>query len=151
MSAIRFIASLIFVSLAAGAARAQSTSSKTREQSVLDVLHQYETAILATDTVTLKRIWADEYTFINAQGVITTKAQRLKNFASGATAVADARNQREITVRVWGDNAILQQLFTLHGVYSGVELNTEVRCTFVWVWRDGRWQMIANQLTPVGQ
>jgi hypothetical protein len=28
-------------------------------------------------------------------------------------------------------------------------LDSEVRCSFVWVWRAGRWQMVFNQLTPV--
>ena len=153
MPAIRFIASVLFACVIAGPATAQATKHASaldpREQSVLDALHAYETAILASDTVTLKKIWADDYTFINAQGVIATKAQRLQNFASGATSVADARNQREITIRVYGDNAIVQQLFTLHGTFGGQETNTEVRCTFVWLWKAGRWQMTANELTPV--
>jgi ketosteroid isomerase-like protein len=148
MSAIRFLAAVILAAVAAAPARAQ-TAKNPREQSVLDALHSYETAVLASDTVTLKKIWADDYTFINAQGVIATKAQRLANFASGATSVADARNHREITVRVYGDNAILQQLFTLHGTFGGQETNTEVRCTFVWLWKAGRWQMTANELTPI--
>lgn len=131
------------------AAPATSHASGPREQGVLDALRTYERAILASDTVTLKRIWADEYTFVNAQGVLTTRAQRLANFRSGATNVAEAVNQREITVRVNGDGAVVQQLFTLRGRFGGQETNTEVRCTFVWVWRAGRWQMVANQLTPV--
>jgi ketosteroid isomerase-like protein len=161
---IRSLATLILVSAAAfqstvaGTANASPTSYSSmapvaapgpREQSVLDALKAYEKAILASDTVTLKKIWAEDYTFINAQGTIATRAQRLANFASGATNVADAQNQRDITVRVYGDNAVVQQIFTLHGTFGGRETNTEVRCTFVWVWRAGRWQMVANQLTAV--
>jgi ketosteroid isomerase-like protein len=116
---------------------------------VRDALAAYERAILASDTVALKRLWADDYTFINAQGVLATREQRLANFRSGATSVAEALNQREITARVYGDAAVVQQLFTLRGRFGGRETDTEVRCTFVWLWRAGRWQMVANQLTPV--
>ena len=112
-------------------------------------LKTYEDAVLAGDTVTLKRIWADEYTFINARGMLVTRAQRLANFASRATEVAQALNRREIIVQVYGDNATVRQLFTLRGRYSGKVLDSEVRCSFVWVWRAGRWQMVFNQLTPV--
>jgi len=120
-----------------------------REESVIAALKEFERAILASDTIALKRIWTDDYRFINAQGGIVTRAQRLANIASGATNVFTAINQREITVRVYGDNAVTQQLFTLHGIYSGVETNTEVRGSFVWVWRGGRWQLAANEITPV--
>lgn len=120
-----------------------------RERAVLAALKTFEDAVLAGDTVTLKRVWADEYTFINARGTLVTRAQRLANFASRATEVAEALNRREITVRVYGDNAVVRQLFTLRGRYSGRVTDTEVWCSFVWVWRAGRWQMVANQLTPV--
>ena len=109
----------------------------------------FEAAVLAGDTVTLKRIWTEDYTFVNARGTLVTRAQRLANFASGATEVAEALNRREITVQVYGDAAVVRQLFTLRGRYSGRVLDTEVRCTFVWLWRAGRWQMVTNQLTPV--
>lgn len=138
--------SLVAVPVLARSAAAQST---TREQSVIAALKEFEAAILAGDTVTLKRIWTDDYTFVNGQGTIVTRAQRLANFASGATTVIRAINQREITVRLAGDQAVVQQLFTLRGRYSGVDLDTEVRGTFIWIWRAGRWQMAANQITPV--
>src|SRR6478752_787045 len=89
-----------------------------REESVIAALKEFERAILDSDTIALKRIWTEAYRFINAQGGIVTRAQRLANIASGATNVFTAINLREITVRVYGDNSVTQQLFTLHGIYS---------------------------------
>jgi len=129
--------------------RGAANTHGPRERSVLAALKTFEDAVVVGDTVTLKRVWADEYTFINARGTLVTRAQRLANFASGATDVAEALNRRDITVRVYGDNATVRQLFTLRGRYSGRVTDTEVWCSFVWVWRAGRWQMVANQLTPV--
>jgi ketosteroid isomerase-like protein len=154
---------MLLTTFAAGRVEAQSTARPgapapsrgaaqplgPRERSVLAALKSYEDAVLAGDTVTLKRIWADEYTFINARGTLVTRAQRLANFASRATEVAEALNRREIIVQIYGDNATVRQLFTLRGRYSGKVLDSEVRCSFVWVWRAGRWQMVFNQLTPV--
>ena len=120
-----------------------------RERSVLDALAAYERAVLAEDTVALKRIWADDYTFVNGQGVLVTRAQRLANFASGATAILEAVNQREITVRVDGDHAVTTQLFTLRGRFSGQVTDSEVRGVFVWLWRAGRWRLVTNTITPV--
>jgi ketosteroid isomerase-like protein len=151
---MRFHASLarmLVMALLALATLAPATSfaQNARERAVLTALADYERAVLAGDTVTLKRIWADDYTFVNARGVLVTRAQRLANFRTGATDVVNATNKRQVTVQVFGDVAVLRQLFTLHGRYSGKETNTDVWCTFVWVWRGGRWRMATNQLTAV--
>jgi len=49
------------------------------------MIGQYRTALMKGDTAALERIWADDYTFINASGVVVTKAERLANLKSGAT------------------------------------------------------------------
>lgn len=119
------------------------------EQGVLDAMVGLKAAIVASDTVALKRIWTDDYNFIDARGRVVTRAQRLVNFASGATDVAVIDNEREITVRVYGDMAIVQNLSTLRGQFSGQPTDTDLRGMFMWVRRDGRWRLLTNELTPV--
>ena len=120
-----------------------------QEQGVIDALKAYERAIVASDTLTLKQIWSEDYTFINPQGGLVTRAERLANLASGATNVVEGVNQREIVVRVYGDNAVVTQLFTLRGLFSGVVTDREVRGSFTWIKRAGRWQLVFNEITPV--
>jgi ketosteroid isomerase-like protein len=96
-----------------------------------------------------ERIWSEDYTFINPQGGLVTRAERLANLASGATNVVEGVNQREIVVRVYGDNAVVTQLFTLRGLFSGVVTDREVRGSFTWIKRAGRWQLVFNEITPV--
>ena len=112
-------------------------------------MESYKQAILAGDVGELARMWTDDYTFINPQGVLVTRAQRLANFASGNTNVGVIDDEREITVRVYGDMAVVQNLSTLRGTFSGAPTDTDLRGTFVWVRRAGRWQLVTNQLTPV--
>ena len=91
----------------------------------------------------------DDYTFINPQSAIVTRAQRLANLASGNTDVSVIDDEREITVRVYGDMAVVQNLSTLHGRFNGVPTDTDLRGTLVWIRRDGRWRLVTNQLTAV--
>jgi len=72
-----------------------------------------------------------------------------QEFSSGNTDVAIIDTEREITVRVYGDMAVVQNLSTLHGRFNGVPTDTDLRGTFVWVRRNGRWQLLTNQLTAV--
>jgi ketosteroid isomerase-like protein len=132
------------------AARA-SNNAPPQERAVLAAMEEYKQAVLDSDVAALARIWADDYTFINPQGALVTRAERLANFASGNTNVGVIDDEREITVRVHGDAATVQNLSTLRGTFSGQPTATDLRGTFVWVRQNGRWQLVTNQLTPVAK
>ncbi len=136
--------------VAAGASFTRASDKESpQERAVLAAMETYKQAILAGDVAELAEMWSEDYTFINPQGAIVTKAQRLANFASGNTNVAIIDSERAITVRVYGDMAVVQNLSTLRGTFSGQPTATDLRGTFVWVRRDGRWRLVTNQLTPV--
>ena len=116
---------------------------------MLAAMEEYKQAVLDSDVDALARIWADDYTFINPQGALVTRAERLANFASGNTNVGVIDDEREITVHVHGDGAVVQNLSTLRGTFSGQPTATDLRGTFVWARQKGRWQLLTNQLTPV--
>ncbi len=136
------------VATEAAAARV-SSNAPPQEGAVLAAMEEYKQAVLDSDVDALARIWADGYTFINPQGVLVTRAERLANFASGNTNVGVIDDERQITVRVSGDAAMVQNLSTLRGTFSGQPTATDLRGTFVWTRQKGRWQLLTNQLTPV--
>ena len=105
--------------------------------------------ILDRNVAALSELWTQDYLFINPQGGLVTREQRIANLTSGNTNVQIIDNEREITVRVYGDMAIVQNLSTLRGTFSGAPTDTDLRGTFVWVRRNGQWRLVTNQLTPV--
>jgi len=83
MKPLLFAALISFVALPLALSQTpSSTDNKTAEQEVRAAIEQYRTALMKGDTAALERIWADDYTFINASGVIVTKAERLANLKS---------------------------------------------------------------------
>ena len=135
---------------AAMAALARGPAASPRERAVLAAMEAFKQAILDRDTSELARIWTEDYSFINPQGGLVSREERLANLGSGSTNVQVIENEREITVRLYGDAAIVQNLSTLRGSFSGQPTDTDLRGTFVWVRRDGRWRLVTNQLTAVG-
>jgi ketosteroid isomerase-like protein len=131
------------------AAPARGRGANPREQAVLAAMEEYKQNILDSDTAALARTWTGNYTFINPQGAIVSREERLANIGSGSTDVQIIDDEREITVRLVGDMAVVQNLSTLHGSFGGVPTDTDLRGTFVWVRRGGRWKLVTNQLTPV--
>ena len=128
---------------------ARGRAADPRQQAVLAAMEGYKQAILDSDTAALARTWTDNYTFINPQGAIVSRQQRLANIGSGSTTVQIIDDEREITVRLFGDMAVVQNLSTLHGTFGGVPTDTDLRGTFVWVRRGGQWKLVTNQLTAV--
>ena len=133
----------------AGSTAAGRRAGGPRERAVLEAMEAYKQAILDADTAELAVVWADNYTFINPQGGLVTREERLANLGSGNTNVQIIDDEREITVRLFGDAAIVQNLSTLRGSFSGQPTDTDLRGTFVWVHRNGRWRLVTNQLTAV--
>src|SRR5204863_7195312 len=79
-----------------------ATDNKTAEQEVRAAIEQYRTALMKGDTAALERIWADDYTFINASGAVLTKAERLANQKSGATKLGSIETDPDMKIRVYG-------------------------------------------------
>jgi ketosteroid isomerase-like protein len=127
-----------------------SADNKTAEQEVRAVIEQYRTALTKGDTAALERIWADDYTFINASGAVLTKAERLANLKSGATKLGTIETDPDMKIRVYGgDVAIAINRVTLKGQYSGKATSGQFQASIVWVKLPTGWQLVCNQITPV--
>ena len=120
------------------------------EKEVRDALEKYRTALTQHDAAALKRIWADNYTFINGAGEIVTKEQRLDNLDSRATSLDTITLGGDVNVRVYGaDAAVATSRVTIKGKYSGKAVDGDYQSMTVWVKTSGGWQLVANQITPI--
>ena len=128
----------------------QTGDNKTAEQEVRAVIEQYRTALTKRDVATLERIWADDYTFINAKGAVLTKAERLANLKSGSTTLDSINEEGDIKVRVYGgDMAVAISHVTIKGQYSGKAASGQYRSSHTWTKTPSGWQLVCNQLTPI--
>jgi ketosteroid isomerase-like protein len=114
---------------------------------VIDLLEQHRKALLARDVATLDRIWTDDFIFINYRGQLLSKANRLENVRTGATAFTDIQFTNEV-VRALGDAAaVLIGVVTLDGQYSGEEGAGTYRFISVCTRRGGEWLISVLQMT----
>ena len=128
---------------------AQQPANSTSEQEVRQMIEKYRTAILQRDIVTLEKIWADDYVFVNASGEVLTKAQRLANAKSGATTLDSINEEEKIAVRVYQNSAVATSRVTIKGKYSGQPTGGQYRSMHVWVKGPEGWQLVSNQLTAL--
>jgi ketosteroid isomerase-like protein len=150
------LACLLLSSLVLGVpARAHGQEPMVEE--VRAAIRQYDAALRRSDVAGLERVWAQEYSLVNPRGERLTREDRLANVRSGRTSFDSlAPVPQEERIRIYGEKGDKQNVVAVHttllslgGRYSGHGEQGQYRAIAIWVHRDGHWQQVASQLTPV--
>lgn len=108
-----------------------------------------------SDTTPSARILADDYVGITGDGHRETKAQALANLRRDSTTAAGATSASlqvdSTTVRVYGDAAVAHASGTFRSRRGGQPVAIGFQNTDVFVWRGGRWQVVATHLSRVAE
>lgn len=105
-------------------------------------------ALLKADTVALSQLVADDFVEISRFGTLRTKADNMREIASGTLKLTAVRYD-SLSVRVYGDVAVLQGTADNTGIFHGFPFTGKIRYTRVFVRRDGRWRAVAMQQTSM--
>src|SRR5436190_16941543 len=141
-SVVTFVAVFVFCALPLFAAT-------KAEDDLHSALTAYRQALVKKDLATLEKIWTDDYSFIDAHGRVRTKADRLADLRSSATSLDKIQHEEAPRIRIHGNIGIIRSDVTLVGRYGGKEVSGVFRSTHIWIYTDGRWQLLMNQLTAV--
>jgi len=130
----------------------QIATTPSAEQELIAIDKQWGDAGLKGDSAVLESILADDFIGNSPTGV-ATKAQSIAEAKTNApnitntTYVAD-----EYTVRFLDPNtAVMTHRAVEKGLNKGKEYSDQHLSMHVWVKRDGRWQVVASQATPIPQ
>ena len=127
-----------------------TAAAASAEAEVRQAVRDYDQALRRADVAAVEKFWASEYTFINPRGERVTRADRVANLRNQRTALDSLGHEpQEEQIQIYGDIAVYTTLLTLSGRYSGGAEQGRFRALVVWVRRDGRWQQLASQMTPV--
>ena len=118
------------------------------EQELIKLENDWNDAMVKRDLAALSRILADDWTFIDDEGTVVTKAQSLANFKSGVHVVSSAVAD-EMKVRVYGEAAVVLGRNTVKEQYKGKDISGQYRFTDTWVKKEGRWQCVATAGTKI--
>ena len=150
---VRFSATLLFASigativssrlLAQTEARSAATSVEQPARGAVDsVLHaeaERKQALLTADTVLLSKLTAPEFYEISRLGRVRARSDNMREIATGALKLITV-NYDSLSVRVYGDVAILTGIADNTGEFRGIPFAGKIRYTRIFTRRDGRWQ-----------
>jgi len=132
------------------AAGAATPSTENIDQAIRQLMKERDEAIQKADTAAIDRIYADDYMSTNSTALVRTKAQVLDDLKSGALKVESITSD-DINVRPFGDTAIVTGRTTMKAQDRGQQTSGQSRFTQVYVKRNGRWQIVAFQMTRIPQ
>lgn len=124
------------------------TGGSTPEDSVRAAETARGQALMQADTAALSRLVADEFVEISRLGTLRTKADNLRDIGSGDLRLLSVK-YLDLAVRVYGDVAVLTGIADNTGTFRGMSFSGKIRYMRVFVRRDGRWQAVAMQQTPL--
>ncbi len=122
---------------------------KLMEQQVLKLGREYGEMIKNQDAAAIEKILADEYLYTNERGKVKNKAEDLATYKTPAKfEIFEVSDQK---VRVLGNNSAVETgTVRFKGTdKDGKSFEGSERYTTTWVWRDGRWQIVADHTSEI--
>jgi uncharacterized protein (TIGR02246 family) len=117
-------------------------------QEVLQVEMEWVQALKELDFETMRRILADDYTQITASGNVIGKQEFLASF-EGEQRMWDHAQSSDHHIRIYKETAVMVALWNARGVNHGQKFDYQARFLAVYINHDGRWQLAADQSTPI--
>src|SRR6188474_747134 len=105
---------------------------------------EYQAAVEKNDAATMDRILADDFVLVTGKGKIYTKADLLEEARSGRVDYEYQRD-REQTVRVWGDTAVITALLEAKGTDDGKPFDYKLWFSDTYVRTPAGWRYVFGQ------
>jgi uncharacterized protein (TIGR02246 family) len=150
---------LAFIIAAAPGAYAQTAEPKPRpaasgsaeagvEQALIKIENDSLAALLKKDAEAFGKFFADDAVVTGPDGTVQTKAQLIADVKSGDLAL-ESSEMSDMKVHVLGDAAVVTYASNDKGKFKTYDISGRYRWTDVFVRRDGTWQLVAGQGTPI--
>lgn len=133
-----------FIPMVATAATSRDTARDEKE--VRRVEAELCNAFEKGDTKTLRRDLDRRFTQVTSHGEVTDVEQNLAEVAKRDPYYDEFRNHDQ-TVRLYGDAAIVIGITTTKGKTGGESFDMDFKYTDTYIFRDGRWLLVASHAT----
>lgn len=144
-SIVQILAVFMLLPAVVAAADGPPGSREEQEKALVELEKQRSYAIWKTDLETLDRIYAEDFRGLLGNGQFTDKAGLFKVFKNQDQGLRFTIE--DLDARILGTAAVTHGRFTGRNAKGDLVLHS--RFTHVWVWRDGRWQVVEGANTPM--
>lgn len=141
---------IVFALLTAATSVVLPAVQSESERDILRLTNEYEDGIRRRDASVHQRLFADDYTYTPGNGNFMNRTAHMAFTTSGATSVETLLSEDRL-VRVYGDSAVVTGRWLFTGRRNEQAVTQQrIRYLLVYIKREGRWQIVAEQRTGGG-
>jgi len=134
------------------AAAQANPKSADESKEIIATIQKFLADVPANKRDTYDRFFADDVIYTRNSGQVVTKKDILADADNPAAPRANATfTGEDFTVHQYGDTAIVNFRLVMHGTDNGTAMTRSFRNTGTFMKRNGRWQVIAWQATPIAE
>ncbi len=108
----------------------------------------YDKGLLTKDKALFEDLFADDYAATGREGKITTKEDDISQTMSSDLVFLTA-NTDDKNFRIYRNTAVETGRFSSTGSYKGKPFSEIGRYTTTWIYRDGKWKIVADHTSPM--
>jgi uncharacterized protein (TIGR02246 family) len=143
------VAAALLIAASAVAATRGSEKGPSQADRLRAIEHKRAQALNDADTATARKLMADDFQLINPGGAPQSREELLGAVEAGVLDFLSNDAASPITVRLYGDAAVLRYQRNFDLVIAGTRLTHKAWSTELYERRHGRWQIVWEQTTAV--
>ena len=133
-----------------GADAAKPVDTAAIETEIKKLVNDAAASMTKNDADALQKMTIDSYKFINPNGQVSTRAERVAALRSGESKYESvAYDEVSVNVNPTGAGAFVIARATVKGVNMGNKVDGQYRVTQIWRKTDGGWKMAHGQATAI--
>jgi ketosteroid isomerase-like protein len=127
---------------------ASSPAQSPDDRDLIERNRAYDAALVAGSGAGLDAIYAPDFEYIGAAGMIRTRDEQIRAFASGSVDLLEGRSD-EVRIRRYGDTAVLTGRFQGRVRDGKGEYAFTERYSTVWVHGHDGWKLVLEHGTVI--
>lgn len=147
---LRPLIAAVLIAAPLSAAAETAAGDDARKVEVARLIDQWAEARVKGDTVFLEKFYDADLRIGQMNGGVVPRDDDIALFAARLIRPEYIRDT-DVHIAMFGDTAVISCIESLKGTYRGVPGDMTLRMLNVLVHRDGRWQLVASQSTPIAQ
>jgi hypothetical protein len=129
-----------------------STASTAGEQEVISLVQNFLNNVPKNEKSTFDRFFADDVIYTRGTGQVITKQNILADTGSTTVPRANATfSGEDFNIHQYGDMTIVNFRLVMHAIDNGKSVTRAFRNTGTFMKRNGQWQAVAWQATPIAE
>lgn len=142
--AVTRIVACLLLGIAGIGLAATATNREDDQKTLAQLDADYQKAVEQNDTKAMARMLAEDFILVEGDGTVSTKADLLKEAASGKTKYEHQVDSERI-IRIWGDTAVVTAKLWAKGLEDGRQVDYTMWFSDTYIRKPAGWSYVFGQ------